>query len=38
MREGTDGPRVVKDWQRFAMRFERLQTLGRDGVRAVVGA
>jgi homoserine kinase type II len=35
MRDG-DGPRVVKDWRRFAMRFERLQTLGPQGLRAAL--
>jgi homoserine kinase type II len=38
MRDGTDGPRVVKDWRRFSMRFDRLQALGPAGVRALLGA
>jgi homoserine kinase type II len=38
MRTGAAGPRVVKDWRRFERRFERLQELGVQGVRALVGA
>jgi homoserine kinase type II len=38
MRTGAAGPRVVKDWQRFMKRFEKLQELGVDGVRGVLGA
>jgi homoserine kinase type II len=34
----TDGPRVVKDWQRFMKRFEKLQALGVEGVRGALGA
>jgi homoserine kinase type II len=38
MRSGATGPRVVKDWSRFMKRFEKLQALGEEGVRALVGA
>jgi homoserine kinase type II len=38
MRTGAAGPRVVKDWNRFMKRFEKLQGLGVQGVRALVGA
>jgi homoserine kinase type II len=31
MRESHSGPRVVKDWRRFLMRFERLRLLGERG-------
>jgi homoserine kinase type II len=37
LRTGAAGPRVVKDWRRFAMRFERLRALGVDGVQRLVG-
>jgi homoserine kinase type II len=37
MRTGATGPRVVKDWRRFAKRFEKLESLGLDGTRAVLG-
>jgi homoserine kinase type II len=37
MRAGADGTRVVKDWRRFAMRFERLRALGSNGLRAALG-
>jgi homoserine kinase type II len=37
LRTGAAGPRVVKDWRRFAMRFERLRGLGVDGVQRLVG-
>jgi homoserine kinase type II len=37
MRTGASGPRVIKDWNRFMRRFERLQALGDDGVRALLG-
>lgn len=30
LREGHAGPRVVKDWRRFMMRFETLKSLGAD--------
>lgn len=38
MRTGATGPRVVKDWRRFAKRFERLETLGVAGTRALLGS
>lgn len=38
LRSGAEGARVVKDWQRFMKRFERLQALGVEGVREVLGA
>ncbi len=38
MRDGTTGPRVVKDWRRFQMRFDKLQALGREGFRGLLGA
>jgi homoserine kinase type II len=38
MRTGAQGPRVVKDWRRFMKRFDRLQALGADGFRALLGA
>jgi len=38
MRTGAEGPRVVKDWRRFMMRFEKLGALGSVGFRARVGA
>ena len=38
MRTGAAGPRVVKDWRRFRMRYERLAALGAEGVRAALGA
>ncbi len=38
MRTGASGPRVIKDWQRFMKRFEKLRELGRDGVRELLGA
>jgi homoserine kinase type II len=31
LRTGHAGPRVVKDWRRFMMRFEKLKSLGADG-------
>jgi homoserine kinase type II len=37
MRDGSAGPRVVKDWRRFEMRYERLAALGSEGVRMFVG-
>jgi homoserine kinase type II len=33
MRAGTNGPRVIKDWQRFMKRFEKLESLGVAGTR-----
>jgi homoserine kinase type II len=33
----TAGPRVVKDWRRFMMRFEKLQSLGHEGLAKVLG-
>jgi len=38
MRTGATGPRVVKDWRRFAKRFEKMEALGPDGTRALLGA
>lgn len=38
MRTGATGPRVVKDWRRFAKRFEKLDALGPAGTRALLGA
>jgi homoserine kinase type II len=38
MRTEAEGPRVVKDWRRFMMRFEKLRTLGADGFRERIGA
>ncbi|HEV3194018.1 MAG TPA: homoserine kinase [Polyangiaceae bacterium] len=32
LRQRAAGPRVVKDWQRFLFRFERLQALGEEGL------
>jgi homoserine kinase type II len=37
LRTGAGGPRVVKDWRRFLMRFETLESLGTIGLRAVLG-
>ena len=37
MRTGAAGPRVVKDWRRFARRFERLESLGVAGTRGLLG-
>jgi hypothetical protein len=34
---GTEGPSVIKDWRRFMNRFEKLQALGEDGVRGLLG-
>jgi hypothetical protein len=31
------GPRVMKDWRRFAMRLSVLEELGEGGVRGVMG-
>ena len=38
MRTGASGPRVVKDWQRFMKRFQKLQELGPLGLQAVLWA
>jgi len=38
MRTGATGPRVVKDWRRFAKRFEKIDALGAAGTRALLGA
>jgi homoserine kinase type II len=37
MRTTAAGPRSVKDWRRFRMRFDKLQALGPAGVRALLG-
>jgi homoserine kinase type II len=37
LRASTEAPRVVKDWRRFLMRFERLTALGADGLARVLG-
>ena len=37
MRTDVAGPRVVKDWRRFRMRFDKLQGLGRAGFRRLLG-
>ena len=37
MRTGAAGPRVMKDWSRFMKRFEKLEVLGEDGVRRLLG-
>jgi homoserine kinase type II len=37
MRTGATGPRVVKDWTRFRKRFEKIQALGNEGVRSLLG-
>ncbi len=37
MRDGGVGERVAKDWRRFAMRHESLQTLGPQGFAALLG-
>ncbi len=37
MRTGATGPRVVKDWRRFAKRFEKLEQLGAAGTRGLLG-
>jgi hypothetical protein len=31
------GPRVLKDWRRFAMRFDNLEALGDRGLRDALG-
>jgi homoserine kinase type II len=38
MRADTTRARVVKDWRRFEMRFDKLRALGADGLRRVLGA
>jgi homoserine kinase type II len=38
LRTGGTGPRVIKDWRRFYLRFERLRALGKAGLREVLGA
>jgi homoserine kinase type II len=38
MRTGAAGPRVVKDWRRFAKRFEKIDALGPAGTRALLDA
>jgi homoserine kinase type II len=38
MRTDAAGPRSVKDWRRFRMRFDKLQALGPSGVRDLLGA
>ncbi|MCL2448747.1 MAG: homoserine kinase [Polyangiaceae bacterium] len=37
LRPPTEGPRVIKDWRRFLMRFERLTALGTEGLTRVFG-
>ena len=37
MRTNTGAPQHMKDWRRFRMRFLKLQSLGHDGVRRLVG-
>jgi homoserine kinase type II len=37
LRTGAAGPRVVKDWRRFRMRFDKLRALGPEGVQRLVG-
>ena len=37
MRAATSEPRVVKDWRRFQARFDKLQALGSDGLRRLLG-
>jgi homoserine kinase type II len=37
LRAETAGPRVVKDWRRFMMRFQKLQALGHEGLARVLG-
>lgn len=37
LRTGHAGPRVVKDWRRFMMRFDKLQALGADGFLRALG-
>ena len=35
--KGGVGPRVLKDWRRFAMRFDTLESLGDRGLRSALG-
>jgi homoserine kinase type II len=37
MRAATSEPRVVKDWRRFQARYDKLQALGSDGLRRLLG-
>jgi homoserine kinase type II len=37
LRAPTTEPRVVKDWRRFQMRFDKLEALGAEGLAAVFG-
>jgi homoserine kinase type II len=37
LRAHAEGPRVVKDWRRFRMRFEKLQQIGPDGLARALG-
>ncbi len=37
MRTGATGPRMVKDWRRFRMRFGKLDALGAEGVCRLLG-
>jgi homoserine kinase type II len=36
MRTGSAGPRVVKDWNRFMRRLQKLEALGPDGLRTML--
>jgi homoserine kinase type II len=36
MRTVVAGPRIVKDWQRFMKRFQKLQALGSEGLQALL--
>ena len=38
MRTAPGGPPPARDWRRFMMRFDKLRTLGADGVRRALGA
>jgi homoserine kinase type II len=37
MRADLDGPRTVKDWRRFMMRYEELRALGAGGLAGALG-
>ena len=37
LRASTAGPRTVKDWRRFKMRFDKLEALGVEGLAALLG-
>jgi homoserine kinase type II len=37
LRSGGEGSRVVKDWRRFMMRFEKLEALGPGGLARTLG-